>query len=263
MSRQIPAGEKAGYLRALIDAGFRHIDAVSFVSPKAVPQMADSEEVLTLLGPHPGVEIIGIVANGKGAERARATGAVSTVGFPFSVSPTFAMRNQRQTPEQSLDELSAIREIASAGGLDTIAYLSMAFGNPYGDPWSVDLLIDSIGNVSRAGVKVISLADTVGSAEPSALAEIVRATIDGYPDLEVGVHLHGRPEQTSPLISAAYNAGCRRFDAAIGGLGGCPFAQDNRVGNLPTERVLEALNLQTDALTRLIEWSGRIGKTYA
>jgi hydroxymethylglutaryl-CoA lyase len=255
----------------LIDAGFRHIDAVSFVSPKAIPQMADSEDVLSELGPTDGVEIIGIVMTQKGVERAIATGAVSTVGFPFSVSPTFAMRNQRQSPEQSFTELSEIRKLAEASGLAAIAYLSMAFGNPYGDTWSPRELSDAVGRVRDTGVRVASLADTVGCAQPGQLQDIVGEVIGKFPDLEVGVHLHGRPlhgrpENAGELVSAAYAAGCRRFDSVIGGFGGCPFAQDKRTGNIPTEQVLRSVNmpeiLNGQSFAHLIAHSREIAETY-
>jgi hydroxymethylglutaryl-CoA lyase len=244
MKKIISTAAKAAYLRALVEAGFHHIDAVSFVSPKAVPQMADSEDVLRELGPTPGVEIIGIVMNQKGTERAIGTRAVNTVGFPFSVSPTFAMRNQRQTPDESFAELSTIRGLAESSGLNVVTYLSMAFGNPYGDNWSIETLIGAIERVQDAGVRVISLADTVGCATPAQTSEIFNKVCSRFQGLEIGVHLHGRPEYAEEMVRAAYGAGCRRFDSALGGFGGCPFAQDDRVGNLPTERVLTALELR-------------------
>jgi len=238
---QIPASVKAGYLRALIDAGFKHIDAVSFVSPKAVPQMADSEEVLKQLGPQDGVEIIGIVVNQKGAERAIATGAVQTLGFPYSVSSTFLERNQHQTLEAAIDELEQIKLTAGAAGLHVVAYISMAFGNPYGDLWNIDELLEAVGLLEAESIRTISLADTVGMATPEHIREVVGAVLAKYGYLDIGVHLHSRPEQAAEKVLAAYEAGCRRFDSAIGGLGGCPFAQDALVGNIPTEKVLEAL----------------------
>jgi hydroxymethylglutaryl-CoA lyase len=237
----ISAEVKAGYLQRLVDVGFRHIDAVSFVSAKAVPQMADSEEVLRLLEPHPDLEIIGIVANVRGAERAIATGKVGTLGFPYSVSPQFLKRNQRQTQDEALRALVAISDLAYADGLDVVAYISMAFGNPYGDAWSSELVTEASGKLADVGVKTISLADTVGMASAKVIAETVSAAIAGHDDVEFGVHLHSRRGEGADLIRTAYAAGCRRFDAAIGGLGGCPFAQDELVGNIPTELLLETL----------------------
>jgi len=238
---QIPAYIKTEYLKALISVGFKHIDAVSFVSPKAVPQMADSEEVLKELDPPDDVEIIGIVVNEKGAQRAAETKAVSTLGFPYSLSPTFLQNNQKQTLEDAIEELEKIGKVAGDAGLDMVVYISMAFGNPYGDLWNIDELVEAIGLLESESIHAISLADTVGIASPEKIREVVSAVMEKYNYLEIGVHLHSRPEQAVEKILAAYDAGCRRFDSAIGGLGGCPFAQDALVGNIPTEKVLEAL----------------------
>jgi hydroxymethylglutaryl-CoA lyase len=238
---QIPADLKTNYLQVLISAGFKHIDAVSFVSPNAVPQMADSEEVLKELDPPDDVEIIGIVVNEKGAQRAIATHAVRTLGFPYSISPTFLQNNQRQTLEEAIEELEKIEKKADEAGLDTVVYISMAFGNPYGDDWSVDEVVAAVGLLEIQEIRMISLADTVGVAPPEKIKEVVSAVLAEYGYLEIGVHLHSRPDQAAAKITAAYEAGCRRFDSAIGGLGGCPFAQDDLVGNIATETVIETL----------------------
>jgi len=238
---QIPAELKTNYLQALISAGFKHIDAVSFVSPNAVPQMADSEEVLKELDPPDDVEIIGIVVNEKGAQRAIATEAVRTLGFPYSISPTFLDNNQRQTLEDAIEELEKVEKKADEAGLDTVVYISMAFGNPYGDPWSIDEVVEAVALLELQEIRVISLADTVGLAPPEKIREVVSAVMAKYDYLEIGVHLHSRPDQAAAKIIAAYEAGCRRFDSAIGGMGGCPFAQDELVGNIPTETVIETL----------------------
>jgi len=238
---QIPAELKTNYLQALISAGFKHIDAVSFVSPNAVPQMADSEAVLKELDPPDDVEIIGIVVNEKGAQRAIATDAVRTLGFPYSISPTFLQNNQRQTLEDAIEELEKIEKKAHEAGLDTVVYISMAFGNPYGDPWTVDEVVEAVALLELQEIRMISLADTVGLAPPEKIREVVSAVMAKYDYLEIGVHLHSRPDQAAAKIIAAYEAGCRRFDSAIGGLGGCPFAQDALVGNIPTETVIETL----------------------
>lgn len=237
----IPSEVKADYLRVLVAAGFKHIDAVSFVSKTAVPQMADSELVLQYLDPPDDVEIIGIVVNEKGAERAVATGAISTLGFPYSISPGFLQRNQNQTPEESLEALEAIGSVAFKAGADVVAYISMAFGNPYGDAWSIDEVVDACDLLADNGVTQISLADTVGVATPKLVRELVSDVLAVHDGIEIGVHLHARPDNASELVRAAYVAGCRRFDSAIGGLGGCPFAQDALVGNLPTEVLIETL----------------------
>ena len=237
----IPAEVKADYLRVLVAAGFKHIDAVSFVSAAAVPQMADSEKVLDYLDPPDDVEIIGIVVNAKGAERAIKSESVQTLGFPYSISPGFLQRNQNQTPEESLEALERVGEMAYKAGMDVVAYISMAFGNPYGDAWSIDEIVDACDLLIDSGVKQISLADTVGMATPKLVSDVVSDVMAVHDAIEIGVHLHSRYESGRELVRAAYNAGCRRFDAAIGGLGGCPFAQDVLVGNLPTELVLEEL----------------------
>jgi len=237
----IPSDLKVDYLKALISAGFKHIDAVSFVSPKAVPQMADSEEVLKELDPPDDVEIIGIVVNEKGSQRAIETQAVSTLGFPYSVSETFLRKNQNQSPEDALEELEKIQKKADDAGLDVVVYISMAFGNPYGDLWNPEEVIEAISLMEVENLRMISLADTVGMASPEQIGELVGAVMAKYDYLEIGVHLHSRPDQAAAKILAAYNAGCRRFDSALGGLGGCPFAQDALVGNIPTEKVIETL----------------------
>ena len=247
----IPADLKKDYLKALISVGFKHIDAASFVSPKAVPQMADSEEVLKELDPPDDVEIIGIVVNEKGAERAIATKAVSTLGFPYSISETFLRKNQNQSPEDALDELEKIQNKADAAGLDIVVYISMAFGNPYGDLWNPEEVIEAISLMEVDNLRMISLADTVGVAGPEQISELVGAVMAKYNYLEIGVHLHSRPEQAADKILAAYDAGCRRFDSALGGLGGCPFAQDDLVGNIPTEKVIETLTRREAELPQL------------
>jgi hydroxymethylglutaryl-CoA lyase len=247
----IPAETKAAYLSRLIEAGFTHIDAVSFVSPAAVPQMADSERVLQLLAPPPHVEIIAIIVNEKGAQRAIATGAVRTLGFPYSISPEFLRRNQHQAPEESLALLTAIAARAREAGLNTVAYISMAFGNPYNDPWSPAAVTEACARLIDAGVGQISLADTVGLATPGHIAETLGPAIAAHPGVEIGVHLHSRRDGAAAKIRAAYEAGCRRFDSALGGLGGCPFAQDDLVGNLPTEILIDTLRTCAAALPPL------------
>jgi hydroxymethylglutaryl-CoA lyase len=238
---QIPTHLKVDYLKAVISAGFKHIDAVSFVSPKAVPQMIDSDEVLKELDPPDDVEIIGIVVNEKGAQRAINTNAVSTLGFPYSVSPTFLRNNQHQTLEEAIDELDKIQNKSREAGLGIVVYISMAFGNPYGDAWSVSEIVDAVDILESSGIRTISLADTVGIAGPEQIQELLSAVMAKFGYLEIGVHLHSRPDQVAAKVVAAYDAGCRRFDSALGGLGGCPFAQDALVGNIPTEKVVEAL----------------------
>lgn len=247
----IPAELKTDYLKALISVGFKHIDAVSFVSPKAVPQMADSEQVLKELDPPDDVEIIGIVVNEKGAQRAIETQAVATLGFPYSISETFLRKNQNQSLEEALDELEKIQKRAGDAGLGVVVYISMAFGNPYGDPWSVDEVIEAVALLEAEDLHMISLADTAGMASAQQISDVFGTVLATYDYLEIGAHLHSRPDQAAEKILAAYDAGCRRFDSVLGGLGGCPFARDALVGNVPTEKVIEALSQRGAQLPRL------------
>jgi hydroxymethylglutaryl-CoA lyase len=246
LPKSIPAEVKADYLRLLIAAGFKHIDAVSFVSAAAIPQMADSEQVLKYLDAAipdmpADVEIIGIVVNEKGAERAIATGAVQTLGFPYSISPEFLKRNQHQTPEESLDALEAIGQLAFKAGLDIVAYVSMAFGNPYGDAYDADEVIAACDLLVDMGITQISLADTVGLATPRQIEELASDVLAVHDGVEIGMHLHAAPNEVARKLAAAYRAGIRRFDMALGGLGGCPFAQDALIGNLATELAVAEL----------------------
>jgi hydroxymethylglutaryl-CoA lyase len=241
LKKQIPTELKARYLCVLIAAGFEHIDAASFVSPKVVPQMADSESVLEQVDRRPDVEIIGIVVNEKGAERAVATRGVTTLGYPYSISETFLRKNQNQSPEAARKILQSIKTKADNSGLDMVVYISMAFGNPYGDPWDESEVGKAVREITGFGIRSISLADTVGLAAPNLIARVVQSVTKEHGDGDIGVHLHSTRGGAPAKVVAAYDAGCRRFDAAMGGLGGCPFAQDALVGNIPTESVIEAL----------------------
>ncbi len=270
----IPAEVKADYLRLLIAAGFRHIDAVSFVSPKTVPQMADSEKVLAYvqeaepLRVKDEVELIGIVVNAKGAERAINAGGVKSLGFPYSISPEFLKRNQNQTPEETLDALEAVSQLSYHAGLGLTAYVSMAFGNPYGEPWDEDEVVAACDLLADSGVDVISLADTVGVATPRQVEHVVSAALAAVDSVEVGVHLHATSQDAAAKIRAAYTAGCRRFDSALAGLGGCPFAQDALVGNIPTELLIATLHelgaktAELMPLDELISASHKIASRY-
>jgi hydroxymethylglutaryl-CoA lyase len=268
LPKQIPTELKVRYLRALIDAGFKHVDAVSFVSPKAVPQMTDSEEVLEQLEMPDDVEIIGIVVNEKGAERAIATGRVTTLGYPCSTSETFLRRNQNQSPAENIAALSLIKRRADECNIDIVAYISMAFGNPYGNRWDESEVTQTVAQITALGLRQISLADTVGIATPELIRWVVRRIIEDFGDAEIGVHLHGTRDDATTKVLAAYDAGCRRFDSAIGGLGGCPFAQDALVGNIPTEVVLDALRacdvdlLPVGGLERVSAISALIGSRF-
>jgi hydroxymethylglutaryl-CoA lyase len=241
LPRQIPTELKVDYLRGLIAAGFKHIDAVSFVSPKAVPQMADSEQVLAELQLPAEIEIIGIVVNEKGADRAISAKKVTTLGYPCSISPTFLRRNQNQSPEENIEALKTIKRRADDANVDLVVYISMAFGNPYGDPWNENELASAISRLADLGVPSISVADTVGLANADLIRKVVSAALKSQSGCEIGVHLHSTPSDAIGKILSAYDAGCRRFDSAIGGLGGCPFAQNSLVGNIPTESIIAAL----------------------
>ena len=267
LPRQIPTEMKVQYLGALIGAGFKNIDAVSFVSPKAVPQMADSEQVLKQLDPPDNVEIIGIVVNEKGAERAISTKRVTTLGYPCSISPTFLRRNQNQSPEENFKTLQAITRRVDHANLDLVAYVSMAYGNPYGDPSNEDELRTAIARMAGLGIRAISLADTVGLADAKLIHQVVTNVMKSSNACEIGVHLHSTPADAIGKILAAYDAGCRRFDSAIGGLGGCPFAQNALVGNIPTESVIAALKQRGVDLPlkidNVIPLNAKIGSEFA
>jgi len=270
----IPATTKVAYHLALIEAGFRHIDAVSFVSPKHVPQMADSEEVMRGLsaainqmsGPP---EIIGIVVNEKGLERALALPGVTTVGYPYSISAYFRRANANMSREESRALVSRLQSATAAAGRGLVVYISMAFGNPYDEPWAPEIVAETLGWLAETGVRCVSLADTVGTASPKEVGDLFRALKDVASNVELGVHLHSRRDGAAEKVVAAYEAGCRRFDSALGGLGGCPFAGDELVGNIPTEIVLEALaslgaetGLSAARLAPVLEQSNRIRAMY-
>jgi len=249
---------QAEYLRALIGAGFAHIDGASFVSKRAVPQMASSEFVLEYLDAPEEVEMIGLVANAAGAERAVESGRVSTIAFPYSISPGFLERNQRQTPEDALDEIEQIGEIAYKGGQDTVAYIAMAFGNPFGDPWDIDEVVSAVDLMVDSGVAQVSLVDSSGLASASLIGDVMRLVLDVHDGLEVGLHLHTRREDAAAKVRAAFEAGCRRFDGVLGGVGTVPYAGDPLVQNLSTEVLLATLKElgaelpEMEALDRLV-----------
>jgi hydroxymethylglutaryl-CoA lyase len=243
----IPTAVKIEYLQRLVSLGFRHIDAVSFVSPKHVPQMADSEAVMQELskakladGESP--EVIGIVVNEQGLERALAAPGLTTVGYPYSISAYFRRANANMSREESRNLVGLLQRKTKAAGRKLLVYISMAFGNPYDEPWGPEIVEDALVWLKDVGVRTVSLADTVGTASPEEVAHLYRAVKDCVGGVEIGVHLHSRPEGASAKVLAAYEAGCRRFDGALTGLGGCPFAGDHLVGNLPTEAVLATLS---------------------
>jgi len=246
LEKNIPTARKVEYLLALTRAGFRHIDAVSFVSPKHVAQMADSEDVMKhFLASLPAgatpPEIIGIVVNEKGMERALATPGVTTLGYPYSISAYFRRANANMTRDESRKLVAHLRQQTKSAQRGLVVYISMAFGNPYDEPWGPEIVEDALIWLKDIGVHNVSLADTVGKASAEEVGALYRAVKDCVAGIELGVHLHSRPEDAAAKVAAAYEAGCRRFDGALTGLGGCPFAGDDLVGNIPTEIVLGTL----------------------
>jgi hydroxymethylglutaryl-CoA lyase len=242
----IPTETKVNFLRELVAAGFQHIDAVSFVSPKHVKQMSDSEGVMSrLLDSLPDgatlPEIIGIVVNEKGLERALATPGVSTIGYPYSISAYFRRANANMTRAESRALVETLKRETKKANKDLVIYISMAFGNPYEEPWGPEIVQDTLDWLKDIRITTVSLADTVGTATPDLIHSVYSQVKDHVAGVELGVHLHSRPDTAEEKINAAYAAGCRRFDSALTGLGGCPFAGDDLVGNIPTESVLAAL----------------------
>lgn len=235
----IPTEKKVQYIQSLLRCGFDTLDFGSFVSPKAIPQMADTAEVLARLDlSNTQSKLLAIVANTRGAVEAAAHPEITYLGFPFSISENFQMRNTHKTIAESVVTLEEILEVASENNKEVVAYLSMGFGNPYGDPWDVEIVGEWTEKLSRMGVKILSLSDTIGSSTPEIIHYLFSNLIPGYPDVEFGAHLHTTPTSWHEKIDAAYNAGCRRFDGAIQGFGGCPMAKDELTGNMPTEKML-------------------------
>ena len=275
LAQIIPTDVKVEYLSNLLRLGFTHLDAVSFVAPKYVPQMADSEAVMQRLsqvalsgGATP--EIIGIVVNEKGLERALATPGVTTVGYPYSVSAYFRRANANMSRDESRTLVAKLKKDTKAAGRDLVVYISMAFGNPYEEPWGPEIVEDALVWLKDAGVRTVSLADTAGAASADDVANLYRAVKGCVAGVELGVHLHSRPEAAAEKVLAAYEAGCRRFDGALTGLGGCPFAGDALVGNIPTETVLTTLaargvstGIDTKSLALACAITGELRELYA
>lgn len=235
----IPTFEKVQYIQSLLRVGFDTIDFGSFVSPKAIPQMADSSQVLEALDlGQTQSQLLAIIANTRGAAAACQHSAITYLGFPFSISENFQMRNTHKTIAQSVETLHEIMTIAEQYNKKVVVYLSMAFGNPYGDPWDVDIVGKWTDTLHQMGVKVLSLSDTVGSSTSQTIEYLFSNLIPAYPDIEFGAHLHTHPKHWFEKVDAAYKSGCRRFDGAIQGFGGCPMAKDELTGNMPTEKLL-------------------------
>jgi len=275
LSDIIPADYKAEYLKDLVLAGFKHIDAVSFVSPKHVRQMADSEEVMAKFNASlpTGVElpeIIGIVVNEKGLERALATTGVTTIGYPYSISAYFRRANANMSRGESRALVEMLHKETKAAGRGLVIYISMAFGNPYDEPWGPELVEETLEWLKDIRIKTVSLADTAGNATAEIVADVFKCANDHVAGIELGAHLHSRPENAEAKILAAYNAGCRRFDGALTGLGGCPFAGDELVGNIRTEDILVAVKkaggdtgIAASRLSKILAMTNEIRSKYA
>lgn len=235
----IPTEKKVQYIQSLLRVGFDTIDFGSFVSPKAIPQMVDTAEVLSLLDlSKTQSKLLAIIANTRGAEDASKHPEINYLGYPFSISENFQMRNTHKTIAQSVVALSEILEIADKVNKEVVVYISMGFGNPYGDPWNVDIVGDWTERLANMGVKILSLSDTVGTSNPENIDYLFSHLIPQYPHIEFGAHLHTTPSSWHEKVDAAFNAGCKRFDGAIQGFGGCPMAKDELTGNMPTEKLL-------------------------
>ncbi len=244
-SHFIPTEAKAQYINALLRVGFDTIDFGSFVSPKAIPQMQDTADVLSKLDlRNTESKLLAIVANVRGAEDASQFEEINYLGYPFSISENFQMRNTSKTIVESVEILNEILNIAAKTNKEVVAYLSMGFGNPYGDPWNVEIVSNWTKKLSEMGVKILSLSDTVGSSTPEIIDYLFSNLIPEYPTIEFGAHLHTTPTTWFEKVDAAYKAGCNRFDGAIMGYGGCPMAKDDLTGNMPTEKLVSYFNQQ-------------------
>lgn len=243
----IPTDRKVAYIQSLLRVGFDTIDFGSFVSPKAIPQMQDTAELLSKLDlSQTNSKLLAIIANTQGAISASVHNEINYLGYPFSISENFQMRNTHKTIAESLITLSEILEIADKSNKEVVAYLSMGFGNPYGDPWNVEIVGEWTEKLSSMGVKILSLSDTVGSSTPEIITYLFSDLIQKYPNIEFGAHLHTTSDKWFEKVDAAYKAGCRRFDGAIQGFGGCPMAKDDLTGNMPTEKLLSYFTTQKE-----------------
>lgn len=241
----IPTKKKVDYIQSLLRVGFDTIDFGSFVSPKAIPQMQDTEDVLAQLDlSQTQSKLLAIIANTQGAQTASKYKEIQYLGFPFSISENFQMRNTHKTIAESLITLQEILDIAEDSNKEVVAYLSMGFGNPYGDPWNVEIVGDWTEKLAKMGVKILSLSDTIGSSSPDVISYLFSNLITKYPHIEFGAHLHTTPEKWHEKVDAAYKVGCKRFDGAIQGFGGCPMAKDDLTGNMPTEKLLSYFTAQ-------------------
>jgi hydroxymethylglutaryl-CoA lyase len=236
----IPTDKKIGYINALLKVGFDTIDFGSFVSPKAIPQMADTKEVLKGLVPgHSKTKLLAIIANLRGAVDAMLFDGINYLGFPFSISETFQQRNTNSSIATSFETVSEIQNLCIKNGKELVVYISMGFGNLYGDEYNEDIMMHWVKKITDLDIKIISVADTVGLAEPEQVSAVLKKVIPSFPTTEIGVHLHSAPHNRSEKLDAALTAGCKRFDTAIKGIGGCPMAGNDLVGNMDTEHLID------------------------
>ena len=262
----IPAENKAEYINQLLKVGYDTIDFGSFVSPKAIPQMRDTAEVLSLLDlSETKSKLLAIVANERGARDACAFEEIDYLGYPFSISETFQQRNTHSSIDQSLHRVEEIQKLSSVHNKSLVIYISMGFGNPYGDPWNVEICQKWVDVLADMGIKIIALSDTIGVANPNSIKYLFSNLIPPHPDVEFGAHLHTKAENWEEKVEAAYLAGCRRFDSTIKGYGGCPMAKDDLTGNMPTENLLSYfkksdinLSLNDIAFEKAVEMSYKI-----
>lgn len=261
----IPTADKINYLNTLLRVGFDTLDFGSFVSPKAIPQLRDTAEVLEGLQlENTSTKLLAIVANARGATEAAAFPQIKYLGYPFSISETFQQRNTNASIEESLHRVEEITALCAAHGKEPVIYISMGFGNPYGDAWNPDIVIHWVKKLSGMGIRIIALADTVGVSTPESIRHLFSSIIPEFPGVELGAHLHTHPATWKEKIDAAYESGCRRFDSAFNGIGGCPMADDRLVGNMATEHLIQyfggpgALGLQEDAMHSSLQLAGRI-----
>jgi hydroxymethylglutaryl-CoA lyase len=262
----IPTKTKVDYLNQLLKVGFHTLDFGSFVSPKAIPQLKDTAEVLAGLDlENTKSKLLAIIANERGAKDAVQHEEIAYLGYPFSISETFQQRNTNASIEESLERVARIQDLALKNNKELVIYISMGFGNPYGDPYHEDIVADWLRQLKAMDIGIFALSDTIGVSEPGIISRLFSTLIPEYPELEIGAHLHTTPETWKEKIEAAYDSGCRRFDGAIAGYGGCPMAADELTGNMPSEKMIAYFNEQLDKevvdmtnLNKAIQEAGRV-----
>lgn len=264
--RFIPTADKVTYLNTLLNVGFDVLDFGSFVSAKAIPQLADTKDVIPQLNmSSTNTKLLAIIANTRGAEEAVQYDEITYLGFPFSISETFQMRNTNKTITQSLVQVEEIQRLCTSRRKELVVYISMGFGNPYGDAYNADVAINWVGKLAALGIRTIAMADTVGVAKPDGISYIFNNLVPQFKDVSIGAHFHSAPEKWEEKMAASYNAGCRRYDSALKGIGGCPMAEDELVGNMATENIINwceqyniPLNINKEALSEAWQMAGRI-----